>query len=43
MKDRPRALAVLIAVFLLGCLAGSAGSYFWLKKISGFKQEISGF
>ena len=32
MKDRPRALAVLIAVFLLGCLAGSAGSYFWLKK-----------
>jgi hypothetical protein len=32
VKDRPRALAVLIAVFLLGCLAGSSGSYFWLKK-----------
>lgn len=32
MKDRPRAIAVLIAVFLLGCLAGSAGSYFWFKK-----------
>jgi periplasmic protein CpxP/Spy len=32
VKDRPRAIAVLIAVFLLGCLAGSAGSYFWFKK-----------
>ena len=32
MKDRPRALAVLIAVFLLGCLVGSSGSYFWFKK-----------
>jgi hypothetical protein len=32
VKDRPRALAVLVAVFLLGCLAGSAGSYFWFKK-----------
>jgi hypothetical protein len=32
VKERPRALAVLIAVFLFGCLIGSAGSYFWLKK-----------
>jgi hypothetical protein len=32
VKERPRALAVLIAVFLFGCLAGSAGSYFWFKK-----------
>jgi|WetSurMetagenome_2_1015567.scaffolds.fasta_scaffold70686_2 hypothetical protein len=32
VKDRPRALTVLIAVFFLGCLAGFAGSYFWLKK-----------
>jgi len=32
VKERPRALAVLIAVFLLGCLAGSAGSYFYFKK-----------
>ena len=31
MTDRPRALAVLIAVFLLGCIAGSAGSYLWLR------------
>lgn len=29
MKDRPRALAVLIAVFLVGCIVGTAGSYFW--------------
>ncbi len=32
MKDRPRALAILIAVFLAGILVGSAGSYFYLKK-----------
>jgi len=32
VKDRPRALIVLIVVFLLGCLAGSAGSYYWFKK-----------
>ena len=32
MTDRPRALAVLIAVFLLGCILGSAGSYFWLRR-----------
>lgn len=31
MTDRPRALAVLIAVFLVGCIAGAAGSYYWLK------------
>ena len=31
MTDRPRALAVLIAVFLAGCIAGSTGSYYWLK------------
>lgn len=32
MMDRPRALAVLIAVFFLGTVLGSAGSYFWFKK-----------
>jgi len=32
MTDRPRALAVLIAVFLVGCIVGAAGSYYWLKK-----------
>ena len=32
MTDRPRALAVLIAVFLVGCIAGAAGSYYWLKQ-----------
>jgi len=34
MTDRRRALAVLIAVFLLGCILGSAGSYLWLRKSS---------
>jgi|WetSurSiteA1Bulk_404760.scaffolds.fasta_scaffold11852_2 hypothetical protein len=32
MTDRPRALAVLIAVFLMGCIIGAGGSYLWLKK-----------
>ena len=31
MTDRPRALAVLIALFLLGCVLGSAGSYIYLQ------------
>ena len=32
MKDnRPRALAVLIAVFLIGILLGAGGSYVWMK------------
>ena len=31
MNDRPRALAVLIAVFLSGCILGAGGSYFWLR------------
>jgi hypothetical protein len=31
MKDRPRALAVLVAVFLFGIIIGAAGSFFWLK------------
>ena len=38
MKDRPRALAVLAAAFLLGCLVGSAGSYFWLKRSPDFRD-----
>ncbi len=31
MKDRLRALAVLVAVFLVGIIIGAAGSFFWLK------------
>ena len=36
MTDRPRALAVLITVFLLGCIVGSTGFYYWF----GRSQEI---
>jgi Spy/CpxP family protein refolding chaperone len=32
VSDRPRALAVLVTVFLLGCIVGSAGFYYWSKK-----------
>lgn len=32
MSDRPRALAVLITVFLLGCVIGSAGIYYWFER-----------
>jgi len=31
MKDRFRALAVLAAVFLVGIIIGTSGSYYWLK------------
>jgi hypothetical protein len=31
VNDRPRALAVLIAVFLTGCIVGVAGSYFLIR------------
>ncbi|MBP1625202.1 MAG: hypothetical protein H6Q07_3224 [Acidobacteria bacterium] len=31
MTDRPRALAVLIAVFLLGGILGASGSYLWFR------------
>lgn len=31
MTDRPRALAVLISVFLLGCVLGIAGANLWLR------------
>ena len=32
VTNRPRALAVLVAVFLLGGLLGFAGSYYWFGK-----------
>jgi Spy/CpxP family protein refolding chaperone len=32
VTDRPRALAVLVAVLLVGCIAGAAGSYYYLKQ-----------
>jgi hypothetical protein len=41
VKDRPRALAVLIAVFLGGCIIGSSGSFFWLRL--RYKSEIEKF
>lgn len=34
MTNRPRALAVLLAVFLAGGIAGAAGSYYWLRQNS---------
>ncbi len=32
MKDRPRAIAVLVAVFILGFIAGSVSSYCWFGR-----------
>jgi Spy/CpxP family protein refolding chaperone len=32
VTNRPRALAVLLAVFLVGGIAGAAGSYYWLRR-----------
>ena len=39
MKDRPRALAVLISVFLLGCIIGSGGAYLWLRKSQNHERR----
>jgi len=33
VTDRPRALIILLAVFLLGCIAGAAGFHFWPTKL----------
>jgi len=35
VTDRPRALAVLIAVFLVGSVFGSVGSFIWMKRPFG--------
>ncbi len=32
MKDRPRALAVLVVVFLVGCIAGASALFLWSGK-----------
>jgi Spy/CpxP family protein refolding chaperone len=39
MTDRPRALAVLIAVFLVGGISGAAGSYYWLKQDTAIQSH----
>jgi len=39
VKDRPRAIAVLVAVFLAGCILGSAGSYSWLRWQQETRQD----
>jgi len=41
MKDRPRALAVLVAIFLIGIIIGTAGSYFWLKPSTSDTTPLS--
>jgi len=44
MTDRPRALFVLVAVFLLGCILGSAGSYVYFRKMAGPERRgMQGF
>lgn len=39
MRDRARALIVLIGVFLLGCILGISGSYFWFAKYAAPRYE----
>jgi Spy/CpxP family protein refolding chaperone len=42
VTDRPRALAVLIAVFLVGGIVGSAAAYYWIKKTPSVPVESRG-
>jgi Spy/CpxP family protein refolding chaperone len=39
VTNRPRAFAVLVAVFLVGCIAGASGSYYWLKKDTDIRSR----
>jgi Spy/CpxP family protein refolding chaperone len=39
VNDRPRALAVLVTVFLLGAIAGSAGSYYWFSRTANTRAS----
>ena len=41
VTNRPKALAVLIAVFLLGAILGSAGSYYWSSRTSVSKDRYA--
>ncbi len=41
MTNRPRALAVLIAVFLLGCVMGAGGMYLGLSHSRGADKRFS--
>lgn len=40
MTDRMRALAVLIAVFLVGCALGATGSYYWVSRVDSSTQTL---
>jgi hypothetical protein len=40
VKDRMRALIVLVAVFVFGCFLGATGSYFWFAKYSQFPNAM---
>jgi Spy/CpxP family protein refolding chaperone len=42
VTNRPRALIVLIAVFLAGGIVGSAGSYYWLRRSEGSRIRVRG-
>jgi len=43
MRDRPRALTVLISVFLVGCVLGAAGSFFWSRRtLQVFREALPG-
>lgn len=39
MTNRPQALAVLVAVFLLGNILGATGSYYWFKRASVLENK----
>jgi Spy/CpxP family protein refolding chaperone len=42
VTDRPRALVILVAVFLLGAVIGASGSYFWLKNSENRREPSFG-
>jgi Spy/CpxP family protein refolding chaperone len=40
MTDRLKALAVLVAIFLVGCALGATGSYYWMLRAGNAAQMV---
>jgi hypothetical protein len=42
MNDRPRALTVLVSIFLAGCIIGALGFFLWARRTPDFPQVRGG-
>jgi hypothetical protein len=42
MNDRPRALTVLVSIFLAGCIIGAIGFFLWVRRTPDFPRVRGG-